>query len=286
MISKTKALKDGKQFFWLTFSTILMAVGVYFFKFPNNFTFGGVTGFAVLIAKFIPLSASDISFWLNMVLLAVGFAFFGKKFGAKTAYTSILLSVLLSLFERIYPMKTPFTDEPMLELCFAIALPALGSAILFNIGASSGGTDVIAMILKKYTSVNIGMALLVSDIVAAAAACFVFDIRTGLFAFLGLTVKSFMVDGIIENIHLCKYFTVVCTDPDPICQFIIHDLNRSATKVEATGAFSGQEKHIINTVLSRTEAVRLRNFIHKTQPSAFILISNTSEIIGKGFHSI
>ena len=123
-------------------------------------------------------------------------------------------------------------------------------------GASSGGTDVIAMILKKYTSVNIGMALLFTDIAAAAATCFIFDIQTGLYAFLGLTVKSFMVDGIIENIHLCKYFTVVCNDPEPICHFIIHDLNRSATKVEATGAFSGQAKHIINTVLSRTEAVR------------------------------
>ena len=286
MVSKMGVMKKGKEFFWLTFSTIMMAVGVYFFKFPNNFTFGGVTGFAVLIAEFIPLSASDISFWLNMILLAVGFGFFGKRFGAKTAYTSILLSVLLSFLERIYPMKAPFTNEPMLELCFAIALPALGSAILFNMGASSGGTDVIAMILKKYTSVNIGMALLISDVVAAAATCFIFDIRTGLFAFLGLTVKSFMVDGIIENIHLCKYFTVVCTDPDPICHFIIHELKRSATKVEATGAFSGQEKHIINTVLSRTEAVRLRNYSHRPQPSAFVLISNTSEIVGKGFHSI
>lgn len=286
MVSKIALMKKGKSFFWLTFSTLLMAVGVYFFKFPNNFTFGGVTGFAVLIAEFVPLSASDISFWLNMVLLAVGFGFFGKKFGAKTAYTSILLSVLLSLLERIWPMKTAFTDQPMLELCFAIALPALGSAILFNMGASSGGTDVIAMILKKYTSVNIGMALLISDIVAAAATCFIFDMRTGLFAFLGLTVKSFMVDGIIENIHLCKYFTVVCNEPEPICDFIINTLERSATKIEATGAFSGQPKHIVNTVLSRTEAVRLRNFIHETQPSAFILISNTSEIIGKGFHSI
>lgn len=284
--SKEEITGNGKKIFWLTFSTFLMAVGVYFFKFPNNFTFGGVTGFAVLFAKLIPLSASDISFVLNMVLLCVGFFFFGKSFGAKTAYTSILLSVLLSAFERIYPMERPFTDEPMLELCFAIALPALGSAILFNMGASSGGTDVIAMILKKYTSVNIGMALLISDIVAAAAACVVFDMRTGLFAFLGLTVKSFMVDGIIENIHLCKYFTVICNEPDPICQFIIEDLNRSATKIEATGAFSGKSKHIVNTVLSRSEAVRLRNFIHETQPSAFILISNTSEIIGKGFHSI
>ncbi len=286
MFGKIGQMKKWKTFFWLTFSTVLMAVGVYFFKFPNNFTFGGVTGFAVIFAEFIPMSASDISFWLNMILLAIGFAFFGRKFGAKTAYTSILLSVLLSLFERIYPMSRPFTDEPMLELCFAIALPALGSAILFNIGASSGGTDILAMIFKRYTSINIGMALLVTDIVAAAATCFIFDIRTGLFAFLGLTVKSFMVDGIIENIHLCKYFTVICNDPEPICHFIIHDLKRSATKIEATGAFSGQEKHIVNTVLSRTEAVRLRNFIHQTQPSAFILISNTSEIIGKGFHSI
>lgn len=274
------------SFLLLTFSTVLMAVGVYFFKFPNNFTFGGVTGFAVIIAKFVPLSASDISSWLNMILLVVGFLFFGKKFGAKTAYTTILLSVLLSLFERVYPMDGPFTNQPMLELCFAIALPAVGSAILFNIGASSGGTDVIAMILKKYTSVNIGMALLLTDIVAAAATCFIFDIETGLYAFLGLTVKSFMVDGIIENIHLCKYFTVICDDPEPICHFIIHDLNRSATRVEATGAFSGHEKHIINSVLSRPEAVRLRNYIHETQPSAFVLISNTSEIVGKGFHSI
>lgn len=279
-------LRKGKSFFLLTVSTILMAVGVYFFKFPNNFTFGGVTGLAVIVAHLVPMSASDISFWMNMILLALGFAFFGKKFGAKTAYTSILLSVLLSVFERIWPMNAPLTNEPMLELCFAIALPAVGSAILFNIGASSGGTDVIAMILKKYTSVNIGSALLISDIVAAAATCVIFDIKTGLYAFLGLTVKSFMIDGIIENIHLCKYFTVVCTDPDPICHFIIEELNRSATKVAATGAFSGQEKHIINTVLSRTESVKLRNFIKQTQPSAFILISNTSEIIGKGFHSI
>ena len=278
--------KKVTSFLLLTFSTILMAVGVYFFKFPNNFTFGGVTGFAVIIAEFVPLSASDVSFWLNMILLVIGFLFLGKKFGAKTAYTTILLSVLLSVFERIWPMSRPFTTQPMLELCFAIALPAVGSAILFNMGASSGGTDVIAMILKKYTSVNIGMALLLTDIIAAAATCFIFDIETGLYAFLGLTVKSFMVDGIIENIHLCKYFTVICDEPEPICHFIIHELNRSATKVEATGAFSGHEKHIINTVLSRPEAVRLRNYLHETQPSAFVLISNTSEIVGKGFHSI
>ena len=161
--------KKIKEFLLLTFSTLLIAVGIYFFKFPNNFTFGGVTGLAVLVAKTGLINASDFTFIINMVLLLMGFLVFGRKFGIKTTYTSILLSLSLSLLERIYPMNAPFTDEPMLELCFAIALPALGSAILFNIGASSGGTDIIAMILKKYTNVNIGKGLLLSDLLITAA---------------------------------------------------------------------------------------------------------------------
>lgn len=145
-----------KNFSLLTISTLIMAVGIYFFKFANNFTFGGITGIAVLVAKFLPISASDFSFVVNILLLIIGWIVLGKSFAEKTAYSTILLSVSLSLLERIYPMSHPLTNEPLLELIFAILLPALGSAILFNIGASSGGTDVIAMILKKYTSVDIG----------------------------------------------------------------------------------------------------------------------------------
>ena len=145
-----------KNFFLLTFSTLAMAVGIYFFKFTNNFTFGGITGLAVLIAKSGAISASDFSFISNMVLLVLGLFVLGKKFAAKTAYSSILLSVTLSVLERVYPMTRPLTDQPLLELAFAIALPSIGSAILFNIGSSSGGTDIVAMIMKKYTSVDIG----------------------------------------------------------------------------------------------------------------------------------
>ena len=137
-----------KNFSLLTISTLIMAVGIYFFKFANNFTFGGITGMAVLVARFTPLSAGDFSFIANILLLIIGFIILGRDFAAKTAYSTILLSISLSLLERIFPMSKPLTDEPLLELVFAILLPALGSAVLFNIGASSGGTDVIAMILK------------------------------------------------------------------------------------------------------------------------------------------
>lgn len=275
-----------KNFFLLTISTLIMAVGIYFFKFTNNFTFGGITGIAVLVAKFLPISASDFSFVVNILLLIIGWIVLGKSFAEKTAYSTILLSVSLSLLERIYPMSHPLTNEPLLELIFAILLPALGSAILFNIGASSGGTDVIAMILKKYTSVDIGKGLMISDLIFTLAGFLVFNVKTGLYSLFGLIMRSALIDNFIESFNRSKYFHVVTSNATCICDFIQNDLQRGATIVNATGAFTGDDKYIILTVLSPSQAVKLRNFIKEQDPKAFLLVSNTSEIIGKGFHSV
>ena len=275
-----------KNFSLLTISTLIMAVGIYFFKFANNFTFGGITGIAVLVAKFLPISASDFSFVVNILLLIIGWIVLGKSFAEKTAYSTILLSISLSLLERIYPMSHPLTNEPLLELIFAILLPALGSAILFNIGASSGGTDVIAMILKKYTSVDIGKGLMISDIIFTLAGFLVFNVKTGLYSLFGLIMRSALIDNFIESFNRSKYFHVVTSNATCICDFIQNDLQRGATIVNATGAFTGDDKYIILTVLSPSQAVKLRNFIKEQDPKAFLLVSNTSEIIGKGFHSV
>lgn len=275
-----------KNFSLLTISTLIMAVGIYFFKFANNFTFGGITGIAVLVTKFLPISSSDFSFVVNILLLIIGWIVLGKSFAEKTAYSTILLSVSLSLLERIYPMSHPLTNEPLLELIFAILLPALGSAILFNIGASSGGTDVIAMILKKYTSVDIGKGLMISDLIFTLAGFLVFNVKTGLYSLLGLIMRSALIDNFIESFNRSKYFHVVTSNATCICDFIQNDLQRGATIVNATGAFTGDDKYIILTVLSPSQAVKLRNFIKEQDPKAFLLVSNTSEIIGKGFHSV
>lgn len=275
-----------KNFSLLTISTLIMAVGIYFFKFTNNFTFGGITGIAVLVAKFLPISASDFSFVVNILLLIIGWIVLGKSFAEKTAYSTILLSVSLSLLERIYPMSHPLTNEPLLELIFAILLPALGSAILFNIGASSGGTDVIAMILKKYTSVDIGKGLMISDLIFTLVGFLVFNVKTGLYSLFGLIMRSALIDNFIESFNRSKYFHVVTSNATCICDFIQNDLQRGATIVNATEAFTGDDKYIILTVLSPSQAVKLRNFIKEHDPKAFLLVSNTSEIIGKGFHSV
>ncbi|MFR4441282.1 MAG: YitT family protein, partial [Hungatella sp.] len=136
----------------ITVSILFMTVGTYFFKFPNNFAFGGVTGFSTVFSALTKWSASQFTLIVNMALLVLGFLFLGRGFGIKTVYASVLMSLGLSGLEKIWPMTAPLTQEPLLELVFAILLPAVGSAVLFNIGASSGGTDIIAMILKKYSS--------------------------------------------------------------------------------------------------------------------------------------
>ena len=280
-------MQQIKSFFIITISTIIMAIGVYFFKFPNNFCFGGVTGAAVVFAKILPISASSFSFVVNMALLVVGFAFLGKSFALRTTYATILLSGLLVVFERAFPLKQPLSNEPMLELIFAIALPAIASALLFYEGSSSGGTDVIAMIVKKYAHVNdIGIALFVTDLIMIIIACFVFDIKTALDSFVGLTVKSFLIDAIIENIMLRKSIMITCDDKDAICHFITGELQKGATIVEATGAYTNEKRYLIFTTLTRKQAAVLRSFIHQNKLHAFISMSSTSEVFGKGFTSI
>ena len=280
-------MKQIKSFFIITLSTIIMAIGVYFFKFPNNFCFGGVTGAAVVFAKILPVSASSFSFIVNMALLVVGFAFLGKAFALRTTYATVLLSGLLVVFERIFPLKQPLSNEPMLELIFAIALPAIASALLFYEGSSSGGTDVVAMIVKKYAHVDdIGIALFVTDLIMIIIACFVFDIKTALYSFVGLTLKSFLIDAIIENIMLRKSIMITCDDKDSICHFITGELQKGATIVEATGAYTNEKRYLIFTTLTRKQAAALRVFIHQNKLRAFISMSSTSEVFGKGFTSI
>ena len=220
---KSPVTKNLWEYAVVTVSTLIMVFGNYFFKFPNNFAFGGITGFSTIVSALTKFSASQFTFIANMVLLVMGFIFIGKGFGMKTVYSSVLMSLALGAMDRWFPMGKPLTDQPILELVFAVFLPAVGSALLFNIGASSGGTDIIAMIFKKYTSFNIGTMLLLVDCFSVLMAFVVFDVTTGLFSTLGLIGKSLMIDGVIENINLCKCFNIVCDNPEPICDFIIKE---------------------------------------------------------------
>lgn len=278
-----KAIKLFKDYIVITLAVIIMDLGIYAFKFPNHFSFGGVSGLAVVLNEILGISAAQINLVINLALLVIGFAVPGKSFGLKTAYATVLSSVVLSLMEKMMPISAPLTNQPMLELAYAIALPAVAAAMLFYVDASGGGTDIVAMILKKYTTIDIGTALLISDVAIVALSFIAFDVRTGLFSVCGLLAKSIFVDRTMDQMRLCKYFTIISSDPEPICDFIQNVLNRSTTLYNAEGGYSHENKKVILCALDRRQAVILQRFIRQTDDSAFIMITKSSETFGKGF---
>lgn len=278
-----KAIKLFKDYIVITLAVIIMDLGIYAFKFPNHFSFGGVSGLAVVLNEILGISAAQINLVINLALLVIGFAVLGKSFGLKTAYATVLSSVVLSLMEKMMPISAPLTNKPMLELAYAIALPAVAAAMLFCVDASGGGTDIVAMILKKYTTIDIGTALLISDVAIVALSFIAFDVRTGLFSVCGLLAKSIFVDRTMDQMRLCKYFTIISSDPEPICDFIQNVLNRSTTLYNAEGGYSHENKKVILCALDRRQAVILQRFIRQTDDSAFIMITKSSETFGKGF---
>ena len=278
-----KAIKLFKDYIVITLAVIIMDLGIYAFKFPNHFSFGGVSGLAVVLNEILGISAAQINLVINLALLVIGFAVLGKSFGLKTAYATVLSSVVLSLMEKMMPISAPLTNQPMLELAYAIALPAVAAAMLFYVDASGGGTEIVAMILKKYTTIDIGTALLISDVAIVALSFIAFDVRTGLFSVCGLLAKSIFVDRTMDQMRLCKYFTIISSDPEPICDFIQNVLNRSTTLYNAEGGYSHENKKVILCALDRRQAVILQRFIRQTDDSAFIMITKSSETFGKGF---
>ena len=273
-----------REFFWMNLATVMISVGVYCFKFPNNFSMGGVSGLSILLGKVLPvLSASSYNTIINVLFLILGFLMLDKSFGFRTVYCSLLSAGLIQVFSWVWPLTAPLTDQLMLELFFAVILPALGAAILFNIDASSGGTDIAAMILKKYTGLDVGTALLISDVAIAAAALFVFDVKAGLCSLLGLALKSVLVDSAIESLNRRKAFFVITSDPEHVCDYVTHTLVRGATVWTAQGAYTHDVHHVVLTVLSRGQAVALRRHLKQVDPHAFMIVANSSEIFGKGF---
>ena len=173
----------------------------------------------------------------------------------------------------------------MLELCFAIILPALAAAILFFENASGGGTDFVAMIIKKYSTMNISGALFAVDCVIVVVSFMVFDLTTGLCSVLGRMAKTLLIDKSIERMKLHKYFTIISSTPEEISDFIMKDLNRSATIYHGEGVYTHKDKKIILTVVDVKQAVLLQRFIDEVDPQAFLMVTKSSEVIGKGFMS-
>ena len=277
------------RLFCMIVGSSMMAVGVYFFKIPNGFSTGGVSGISTVLGKAIPnafVTPGTLITGINVLLLGVGYLFVGRSFGLRTVFCSLLFSLETLGLEKWIPLDSPLTNQPFLELVYAILLTSIGSSILFYVNSSSGGTDIVALILKKYTRLDTGKALLCTDFLIACSSFFVFGVTAGLFSLLGLFAKAFLVDSVIESLSVCKCFLIVTEKPDEISRHIIEKMGHTTTVLDATGGYSHETKPTLVTVCRRIEGIRLRRAVKEIDPKAFVIILNSSEILGRGFRSV
>lgn len=294
---KKKIINSVKYWTVLNIGVLLLSLGVHMFEIPNNFVMGGVSGLSILITPpikslFEAFDENILITIINVVLLVLGFIFLGKGVGLKTVFCTVMYNIELWLFEWLFkfiPMELPLSGAEnagsILEAVYAVVTVGVAQAIIFYCGASSGGTDIIALIVKKYAKVNIGPAIIASDFVIAFIAFFVpwQNPEVAMVSVLGVALRSFAIDGIIENIAKTKYVTIITEHPDIVGNIIFKEVNRGYTKYSAQGGYTGDQRTIIITVCQRAQAIRLKEKLLQEEPSSFTIITDANEILGKGF---
>lgn len=268
-----------KEFLVITFATMIVAAAVFFFLVPSHVTVGSISGLAIVLANFIPLKISAITFVLNIVLLIMGFIFIGKEFGSKTVYTSILLPVFLGMFEWLIPNNQSLTGDAFLDTLCYIFVVSIGLAMLFNRNASSGGLDIVAKFLNKYFRMDLGKAMSLAGMCAALSSALVYDTKIVVLSVLGTYLNGLVLDHFIFGMNEKKRVCIISKKETEIQDFILHSLKSGATIYQAVGAFDNSPRREIITIVNKGEYGQLMNFISKTDRDAFVTVYTVNEVI-------
>lgn len=278
--------KEIKDYSIITLGVFLVAGAIYFFLMPNNIA-GGINGLAMVINHYIPIiPVGAFMIIMNIILFIVAFLVIGPGFGARTVYASFSLSGAIWLFEYIYPMTRPFTNDVLLELFFGIVVQGVGMAIIFNEEASTGGTDIIAKILNKYLHINIGKGVLMSDLSVTLLAGFTFGLQEGLYTLFSVILNGIVIDRMIEGLNSCKEIRIISNKSKEIEEFILKELGRGATTYYAKGSFSQKDIEVLCTVVDTKELIKIKNFIRTVDKNAFVNVTEVFETLGDGFKSM
>ena len=274
-----------KEFALITIGIFLVAVSVVYFFEPNNIAAGGITGLAIVINHYIPfISIGPLVLMMDAILFIVALIVLGAKFGAKTIYSSVLLSVSMWLMQTFIPIN--ITNDLMLATIFGTLISAVGMAIVFNANASTGGTDIIAKILNKFFHIEIGKSLLIVDFLVTLLGAVTFGINIGLYGLLAVIINGVVIDNIIAGFKTKSEITIISEKNKEISKFILDDLERGCTFIKGIGGFTGKDTSILYTVLDRNEFIKLKNKIKEIDKNAFITVGEVHEVMGEGFMGI
>lgn len=267
-----------KEYAVITVGTAIIASAVYFFMLPAHLTIGSASALAMVIGNFLPLPVSAITLFLNLFLLVIGFIMIGREFGAKTVYSSVVLPAVMRVYEVLFPNVGSVTSEPMLDMVCYILVVGTGLALLFSVNASSGGLDIVAKIMNKYLHIELGRAMGLSGMLVALSSALCFDKTTVALSVIGTYFGGMIVDHFIFGLNLKRRVCIVSEKHDEIIRYILHEIHSGATIYEGIGAYTGEKRMEIIAIVDKQEYRILMEFMHKTDPKAFMTVYSVNDI--------
>ena len=270
--------KTIKEFAIISVGTAIVAAAVFFFMLPSHVSVGSGAALAMVLSNFIPLSVSTITLIMNVGLLIIGFILIGPEFGAKTVYCSILMPVIMGVFEKIFPNFQSISQDPLLDVICYILVVGIGLAILFSRNASSGGLDIVAKIMNKYLKMDLGQAMSASGIVVALSSALCYDSKTVVLSLLGTYFGGLVVDHFIFGINIKRRVCVISNQLEPIVNYVLHELHSGATLNEIIGAYDRTPKMEMVTIVDKNEYKKLMDYVRDIDPKAFVTVYSVSDM--------
>lgn len=273
-----KFRKTVEEFVTITIGTVIVAIAVFFFMLPSNISVGSGAALAMVLSNFIPMSVSTITLIMNVGLLIIGFLLVGSEFGVKTVYCSILMPVVMGVFEKFFPNFQSITQDPLLDVICYILVVGVGLAILFSRNASSGGLDIVAKIMNKYLGVDVGQAMSTAGLIVAMSSALCYDTKTVVLSLLGTFFGGIVVDYFIFGLNIKRRVCVISDQLEPIIQYVLHELHSGATLNEIIGAYDKTPRMEMITIVDKNEYKKLMDYVRKVDPKAFVTVYSVSDM--------
>lgn len=269
------------DFFRIAIGTIIMAAGLELFLIPNQLSTGGFSGIAIIIYYLLKIPVGTTIFLLNIPLFIIAYFKVGKEFFAKAVIGTIFLSIFLNAFEKI----NPITEDRFLAFLYGSVIVGIGTAIVLKVNGSTGGTDLLANIIRSFKPhLKTGSLIVALDTIIVIANTFFFkDIEVGLYSALAIYILGKILDIFFEGINFTKMLIIISPKWEEISKKINEELRRGTTALYGEGMYTKEEKKLLLCIMSRSEIVEARKLIEEIDPTAFVIISNAREVYGKGF---
>lgn len=257
----------------------IYSLGINSFALANKLAEGGFTGIALMLYYFFHWSPGLVVFLLNIPLLIVGYKVFGKK---TFWYTVVGISSVSVCLELTKTWQKP-TDDLLLAALFTGVLVGLGAGMMFRVGGTSGGVDIIARLMDRYFGWNLGRTFLLFDFTVILVSIYLIGLDKAMYTLVAVFVGSRVIDYVVEGGKTAKAAFIISHSPGPLADQITEKMDRGVTKLKGTGGYTGHDKEVLYVVVSLREMPKLKSIVHKIDPKAFVVVNDAREVHGEGF---